>query len=696
MTARFSNRLANETSPYLRQHAHNPVDWFPWGEEALQSARTMDRPIFLSIGYSACHWCHVMEHESFESEEIANILNKYFIAIKVDREERPDLDQIYMAAVQMISGQGGWPMSVFLTPDLRPFTGGTYFPPEDRHGRPGFRRILLMLADAWKTRRDDIDRAASEITEHLQEVGQIPGTPGELSPELLRQAGRLLVRAFDTANGGFGQAPKFPHPMDLRLLLRLHRRFDDGYALEMARHTLDRMAMGGIWDHVGGGFARYSTDNRWLVPHFEKMLYDNALLAVVYTEAYQSTKDPFYRNIVDEIFSWVAREMTSPEGAFYSALDADSDGEEGKFYVWTLDELEHILGATDASLFAACYGVLREGNWEDPHAPGQPKNILHRIRTFAQLSALHGVPEPSLRNLLADCRAKLLAARASRVRPGLDDKVLTSWNALLITAYATAAQAFSHPAHAQTAAKAADFILSNMRTPDGRLLRTWSRGARAKLNAYLEDHAYLLEALVTLYEATFDPRWLDEAVQLAEKLIDQFWDPQRGGFFYTGHDHEHLIARGKDPHDNATPAGNSVATLALLRLVELTGRTDLRDKALTTMALYRDLMNDRPFATTQMLLALDFHLGLVQTFALIGPPEEIDRAGTILHRDFRPHKVVAGRKRTDSPREDLLPLLAGKEMIDGQVTTYICEHFACQAPLVGVEALESALSSGAS
>ncbi len=685
--ARFTNRLIHETSPYLRQHAHNPVDWYPWGEEALARARQLDRPIFLSIGYSACHWCHVMEHESFESEEIAKILNDHFVSIKVDREERPDLDQIYMLSVQMMSRHGGWPMSVFLTPQLRPFTGGTYFPPEDRYGRPGFRRLLLMIAEAWRTRRADIDRAAEEITAHLQQLGQLSSSAGELSPELLRQAGRQLEQAFDPTNGGFGQAPKFLHTMDLRLLLRLWKRFGDGYALQMASHTLQRMSMGGIYDHLGGGFARYSTDDRWLAPHFEKMLYDNALMVVAYCELFQATKDPLCREVVEDTLAWVQREMTAPEGAFYSTLDADSEGEEGKFYVWTMEQLEAVLGKEDAARFADCYQVKRCGNWADPHAPGVPKNILHRVTTFEQLAAMHDQPEGLLRDFLADCRARLFNAREQRVRPGLDDKVLTAWNGLMIHALATAAQVFARPEYAQRAARAADFVLSTLRAEDGKLYRTWSRGARAKLNAYLEDYAYLLEALVTLYEATFEPRWLDEAVTLAEKMIEQFWDKQQGGFFYTGRDHEPLIARGKDPHDNATPAANSVAVLALFRLVELTGRADLREKAEATLRLYHDLLRNRPLAATQMLLALDFWLGPVEAFALVGPNEELPRILRAIHGVFRPNKVVA---YSPSPT-DRVKLLEGKHALEGKLTTYVCENFTCQAPLVGADAAEPQL-----
>jgi uncharacterized protein YyaL (SSP411 family) len=692
--ATFTNHLAHETSPYLRQHQHNPVDWYPWGPEALERARRLDRPIFLSVGYSACHWCHVMEHESFENEEIARVLNDHFVSIKVDREERPDLDQIYMAAVQALNqGQGGWPMSVFLTPDLRPFTGGTYFPPDDRYGRPGFKRILLWLADAWRTRRDEINRAASDITDVLQGMGRLGPGEGELGPEVLRRAVQGLARAFDPQYGGFGSAPKFPHPMDLRVLLRAWKRFDDANALHMARVTLDRMAMGGIYDHLGGGFARYSTDARWLVPHFEKMLYDNALLAPGYTEAFQATGEPAYRAVAEETLGWVLREMTSPEGPFYSTLDADSEGVEGKFYVWTAQEIEAVLGKEDAEVFDAVYGVMPEGNWDDPHHPGGgPKNILHRAKTFTQSARLLNVSESELCARMERCRRQLFEVRSRRVWPGRDDKALTSWNGLMIGALAQAAAALDAPRYAEAAARAADFILTRMRAPDGRLLRTWSAGAPPKLNAYLEDYAFLIDGLVTLYEATFEPRWVTAALALADVMVNQFWDDAEGGFFYTGRDHEELIARGKDPHDNAIPSCNAMAVTGLLRLVKLTGRRDLQEKAEATLRLYRGLLAEHPLAAGQMLLALDFHLGPVEEVAVVGDrkAEDTRRVLRALRAGFRPNRVVALKAPGAAVPEDVLPLLAGKEA-QGAVTTYVCRDFACQAPLVGAEAAEKAL-----
>jgi uncharacterized protein YyaL (SSP411 family) len=683
----FTNRLAHETSPYLRQHAHNPVNWYPWGPEALARARELDRPIFLSVGYSACHWCHVMEHESFEDPRIGQLLNDHFVSIKVDREERPDLDQIYMNAVQMLTGQGGWPMSMFLTPDLKPFYGGTYFPPDDRYGRPSFERVLRALIDAWQNRRDEIERSAGQITEHLQDLGRPEPTTDALGPELLRDAVANLGRYFDRANGGFGSAPKFPHPMELRLLLRAWKRFGDEDALGMARRTLDGMARGGIYDHLGGGFHRYSTDERWLVPHFEKMLYDNALLTVAYLEGYQATGEDGYRTVVEETLAYVTREMTSPEGPFYSTQDADSEGVEGKFYVWPLGEVEEVLGRDAAEVFGNVYDVTAEGNWEG-------HNILHRTKTEEQYARLLHLSVEDLRRSLAESRRKLLEVRGRRVWPGRDEKTLTSWNGLMIDAFALAAQVLDRPEYAATAERAADFLLTRMRTADGRLLRTYSAGSEPKLNAYLEDYAFLVNGLVTLYEATFNPRWVEAGSDLARVMVEQFWDGAEGGFFYTGRDHEALIARTKDPHDSSIPSGNSMAAFALLRLAKLTGHPDWLQKAEATLKLFRGLMARSPMAAGQMLVALDFHLGPVQEVAVVGDAagEETRRVLRVLRGRFRPHQVVALKPAHDgAPRlEQIIPLLAGKTA-QGPVTTYVCQDFTCRAPLVGAEAVQQAL-----
>jgi hypothetical protein len=680
-----TNRLLHESSPYLKQHAHNPVDWHPWGPEALAKARELDRPIFLSIGYSACHWCHVMEHESFEDAETARILNEHFVSIKVDREERPDLDQIYMTAVQLMTGQGGWPMSMFLTPDLKPFYGGTYFPPEDKYGRPGFKTLLAGLIDAWKHRRADVNQVAEQRTEQVQLAGNLEPEAGALDAGLIRSAVVRLGNAFDSVRGGFGSAPKFPHPMDLRLLLRAWRRFGNEDALGMVRLTLDSMARGGIYDQLGGGFHRYSTDERWLVPHFEKMLYDNALLAVTYLEAFQATADPLYRQVAEETLHYVLREMTSPEGPFYSTQDADSEGEEGKFFVWSAREVEEVLDKELAETFSYVYDVSADGNWEG-------KNILHRAKTDVQDAKLLHLDNEELQRRLANAKRKLFDLRRRRVWPGRDEKILTAWNGLMIDAMAQAAQVLDQPKYAEAAAKAADFLLHKMRTKDGRLLRTAGAGGQAKLNGYLEDYSFLVNALVSLYEATFAPHWIEAALDLTQVMIEQFWDTADGGFFYTGRDHERLIARGKDPQDNAIPSGNAMAVTAMLRLAKLTGRVDLMEKAEATLNLFRGLMATHPMAAGQMFSALDFFLGPVQEFAVVGDPktEETRHVLRAIRGGFRPNKVVALKnpKANETRIEEVLPLLRGKAAA-GVVTTYICENFACQAPLVGVESLEA-------
>ncbi|MBI2804789.1 MAG: thioredoxin domain-containing protein [Planctomycetes bacterium] len=692
-STRRPNRLIDETSPYLKQHAYNPVDWFPWGPEALAESKRLDRPIFLSIGYSACHWCHVMEHESFEDPEVGALLKEHFISVKVDREERPDLDQIYMAAVQLLTQRGGWPMSVFLTPDLKPFFGGTYFPPDDRHGMPSFRRLVTALADAWKNRRGEIDASSGQIGTAIQESMQIasPSRSGRevggedgLTADLLRGATRMLERAFDSRHGGFGAAPKFPHPMELRLLLRIAKRFGDQAALNMAQKTLHEMAMGGMYDQLGGGFHRYSTDERWLVPHFEKMLYDNALLTMAYLEAYQVTGIAYYRQITEETLAYVLREMTSPQGAFYSTQDADSEGVEGKFFVWTVKEIEAILGLDDGKLFCSIYDVTSLGNWEG-------HNILHLSRPLEVDAKMLALPALELQTRLMGCREKLLKIRGKRIWPARDEKILTAWNGLMIASFAKAAQVLEKPEYAQAAARASDFILTTMRKADGRLWRTTLGDAPAKLDAYLEDYAYFLDALVTLYEATFEQRWIESARSLAGVMIEQFWDDAEGGFFYTGKDHETLIARGKDPHDNATPSGNSMAVTALLRLAKLTGDKDLFDKAERTLQLFRGLMERSPMAAGQMLCALDFHLGPVKEIAVIGDADHPDVIEVLkmLRRPFRPHQVLAwANGRPESAAANALPLLKGKAARGG-VTTYVCEGFVCQAPLVGAEAVRA-------
>jgi len=682
------NRLARETSPYLQQHAYNPVDWYPWGSEALQAAAKLDRPIFLSIGYSACHWCHVMEHESFENAAIADVMNRCFINVKVDREERPDLDQIYMSAVQALTGRGGWPMSVFLTPKLEPFYGGTYWPPESRMGMPGFHDVLTKVHEAWVERREDVERGARELTDAVVEMGRSNSEPQPLDESLLKAGQETRLRVADRVHGGFGGAPKFPHPMDLRLMLRTWKRFGTAEALEVVQLTLDKMAAGGIYDHLGGGFHRYSTDARWLVPHFEKMLYDNALLVIALVEAFQATHEPRYAEVVRETLDYVLREMTDEAGGFYSTQDADSEGEEGKFFVWSEEEVVSILGAEKSRLFCYCYDVTPQGNWE-----GQ--NILNRVKPHAQAARMLGLSETDLAGVLADCRRQLFARREARVHPGRDDKILAGWNGLMIAAMARAGSILEEPRFTTAAARAADFVLTRMRGTDGRLLHTFKDG-NARLRAYVDDYACVIDALVDVYQATFEARFLDAALGLAADMIRQFGDEQDGGFFFTPHDHEPLIARNKDLHDNATPSGNGTAAGALLRLALLSGRTDLEECAQRTLEMLSGEMTRVPMAAGQALLALDDLLGPTYEIVVV---DGLSRDGSTdvlraLHDRFLPAKVVARRPpNTDDSNlpASLRPLLDGKRSLDGQTTLYVCQRGACQAPVAGLPAIEELL-----
>ncbi|HVK12155.1 MAG TPA: thioredoxin domain-containing protein [Gemmataceae bacterium] len=671
------NRLARESSLYLRQHANNPVDWYPWGPEALTRAKELDRPIFLSIGYSACHWCHVMERESFEDEATASILNAEFVSIKVDREERPDLDAIYMAALQALTREGGgWPLSVWLTPDGHPFYAGTYYPPDNRYGRPGFKTLLRAIADAWRTKRKEIAEQSADVVAFLNDVRPAGGTtvPG---PEVIAAAATGLRRAFDATHGGFGRAPKFPHALEIRLLLRAWKRFGDATALHMARHTLDKMAAGGMYDQVGGGFHRYSTDERWLVPHFEKMLYDNALLASAYVEAWQATQEPEYERIARETFGFVTREMTDPSGAFYSTLDADSEGEEGKFYVWTRAEVESVLGP-DADLFCRAHDITPGGNWEGHNIPNRPQ-------TWDALAGSIGLSVPELKERCETAGARLYVARAKRVWPGRDEKVLTAWNGLMTAAFAQAGAAFGDKRLTAYGLRSAEFVLKHLRRPDGRLFRTCAVGRPAKLDAYLEDYAFLIEGLLSLYHATFDPRWVNEAVRLADVLLREFGDPA-GGLFYTGVAHERLVVRTKDSHDGSTPSGNSMAATALSRLAILADRPDFAAAAEGTLAAFAGLMSESPGGTGQMLSALDFHLGPVRELVLTGDRgPDFDTALSALRRRFLPTAVVVAHPR-GSAEGETMPLLRVRQAT-GPVTLYVCERGACQTPEVGLESV---------
>jgi len=596
------NKLSQEISPYLLQHAENPVDWQPWGPEALERARSEQKPIFLSVGYSACHWCHVMAHESFEDHEIAELLNRDFICIKVDREERPDLDQIYMDAVQAMTAHGGWPMSVFLTPEQKPFFGGTYWPRDSRGGMPGFSQVISAVAAAWRDRRNDVVQQAEKATQLLQDQRQMGSKSAELSEAPLETAEAALAQAFDDRLGGFGAAPKFPHATDLNLLLTRWRASRREALLEMVVVTLDRMAAGGIYDHLGGGFHRYSVDAEWLVPHFEKMLYDNAMLAGVYLHAWQETERHDYRRVVRETLDYVLRDMTDPQGGFYSAEDADSEGEEGKFYVWTPEEVQAVLGPDRAAAFCRVYDVSATGNFEG-------RNILYLSKPIAVCAKMLGRDLASLEEELAADRIKLRDTRSRRVPPGRDDKVLVSWNGLMIDAMARAGAGLDEPRYRAAAAAAADFLLAHLRDDRGRLLHCW-RAGQARHNAFLDDHASLCNALVTLYETQSNRHWLEEAIRLADAMLARFGDPEAGGFFYTSSDHEPLIARKKDLMDTPVPSSTGLAATAILRLNRHTGRDDYCRAVEETLRVSIDWMERASLGAGQLLLALDEWLAM--------------------------------------------------------------------------------------
>ncbi|MFM1802979.1 MAG: hypothetical protein RJA81_2331 [Planctomycetota bacterium] len=681
-----ANRLAQETSPYLLQHAHNPVDWYPWGEEAFAQARSEDKPIFLSVGYSACHWCHVMERESFENKALAEIMNSHFINIKVDREERPEIDQIYMNAVQALTGRGGWPMSVFLTPEGQPFFGGTYYPPEDRHGMPGFRRVLFSVDQAWKNRRKEIQDSAAELTSHLVDLGRIPKSDdtADLDFSLIESAATSLRRQFDPVNGGFGQAPKFPHPMDLRVLLRFASRKADAHALHMVRHTLDKMARGGIYDHLGGGFARYSTDAKWLVPHFEKMLYDNALLATTYTEAYQMTGESEFAHVVQETLDYLASQMQDPvSGGFYSTEDADSEGEEGKFYVWQKHEIEAILGQHDADRFCRIYDVSPHGNWE-----GQ--NILNLIKPLEQMATAEGLALEDLQSELAQQRAKLFEVRSKRIPPGRDTKILTSWNGLAMAAFAEAAWVFSRPEYLDAAVRCAQFIKSTVRQQDGRLRHSF-KDSQARFEACLDDYANVIDGLVRVFEAGSDRQWLVLARELAEVMIADFWDESEKGFYYTGSHHETLIVRQKDFQDNATPSSNAMAATALARLGRLTADDKYTDYARATLQAMKPVLKRYPMAAGQALIALDF---------LISQGPEVVISTTLINDEFRRTRQVwasqflPGRLTVANIAGQLddMELCHNRPPQRGLATSYICSGQTCEPPVVGLNELEQRLS----
>ncbi|MEE2642282.1 MAG: thioredoxin domain-containing protein [Planctomycetota bacterium] len=697
----MSNRLSCESSPYLLQHAENPVDWYPWSEEALEKAKVENKPIFLSIGYSACHWCHVMEHESFENPEIARVLNENFVSIKVDREERPDIDQVYMQAVMALRrGQGGWPLSAFLTPDQDVFFGGTYWPPSDSRGLPGFQRVLAGVLDAFRNRRDEVDLQSRKVTRYLNEVanGEEPDRADEmLKPALVEQVGEALERMFDFQHGGFGRAPKFPHSMDLQVLMRLE--FQEKPGPESAREKsrwmkmvclhLDKMALGGIYDHLGGGFARYSVDEQWLVPHFEKMLYDNGLLMDAYLDALSLTGKRLYADRATETFDYQIRQMTDPGGAYHSTEDADSEGVEGKHYVWSVEAIHEVLGPDRGELFCQVYGVTRNGNFEG-------SNVLNLKKELEECAWERSEDPAAFCASLATCRSELFSARQQRIRPGKDDKILTGWNGLMIQAMARGGMILQRPDYLESAVAAATFIDSRMRQPDGIGLFHTSRQGVAKIDAYLDDYSYFINALVTLYEATAEPSWLQRAVELADLVIREFHDPVQGGFFFAARSTEQLIAPSKEFQDSSVPSGNSMMVTALARLFRLNGRQEFREVAWGTARKSLELILRSPTAAGQMVCGIDRLVAPSQEVVVCASPEDRTEIVSAIFARYHPNRNIA-HAPSDSGNPFLAPeLLAGKSMVNGKPTVYICEGYRCSAPLVGISAIRDHFSDNGS
>ena len=690
------NRLVFEKSPYLLQHARNPVDWYPWGEEAFQKARQEDKPVFLSIGYSTCHWCHVMEHESFEDEEVAALMNKHFISVKVDREERPDIDDVYMTVTQALTGSGGWPMTVVMTPDKKPFFAGTYFPKSGGFGRPGMVELAPKLSEAWEKERDKILASAEQITNALAQQATAP--PGEeLTESVLTSAYGTLNSRFDQDRGGFGKAPKFPVPHNLSFLLRYWKRTGEANALSMTEKTLKEMRLGGIYDHIGFGFHRYSTDSEWLLPHFEKMLYDQALLAIAYIESFQATGKQEYAQVAREIFTYVLRDMTSEEGGFYSAEDADSEGEEGKFYVWKPEEIKEILGKDDGDLFNKIYHIQKGGNFVEQakgHKTGD--NIPHLKKTLSEIADDLKIPENELAVKLNDMRNKLFNERKKRIHPLKDDKILTDWNGLMIAAFSKGAQALNEPEYLAAAKKAADFILSKLRTKEGRLLKRYRQGD-AGLPAHLEDYAFLTWGLIDLYEATFQGTYLQAAVELHNKMIAHFWDDKNGGLFMVADDGEQLLVRNKAIYDGAIPSGNSVAALNSIRLARMTAKTDYETQCKKIMTAFSETVNSYPSGHSQLLIALDFAIGPANEIVFcgkMGTTSSKDMLSAIYNK-FIPNKVLLFKDKSTSPDliTEIAPFTKAMKPLDSEKTTaYVCQNFSCKLPTTEIATMLDSLT----
>jgi len=676
-----TNRLIHETSPYLQQHAHNPVDWYPWGEEAREKARSENKPILLSIGYSACHWCHVMERESFENEEIASLMNDYFVNIKVDREERPDLDEIYMNAVQMLTGHGGWPMTVFLTPEGKPFFGGTYFPPEDRYGVAGFPRVLKAVAQAYRERPEEVERSVAGIVNALQQLTRFQESQRPFSRDVIAQSAAKLAQSYDPDHGGLGRAPKFPNVGVLELFLRHYRRSNDQRFLEIVTHSLTQMAEGGIYDHLGGGFHRYSVDDRWLVPHFEKMLYDNAQLLRLYAQLFRLTQKPLFQRVVEETADYLRREMLHPEGGFYSTQDADSEGEEGKFFVWSQREIMEVLGEEAGEIFCRIYDVSDIGNFEG-------RNILHPVLTLEQASRLFRKDVHEIDQTVAEAKAKLFQEREKRVRPFRDEKILASWNGLVLSGLAEAISITEDPRYLEAAERTVGFIFTKM-VRDGFLLHSYKDG-QAKPRGYLDDYAFLAVALLDLYEATQGRSHLERATGLVEVMLREFWDETDGAFFYTGGSHERLISRTKPAFDSSIPSANSMAAQALLRLHHYTGREDFLTRGERILRLYYDAMEQQPFGFAHLLSVLDFYLERPKEIVLVGEREASRELWHKIHSLYLPNKTLQVVE-PGKPLGGISPLLEGKTQLNGKPTVYVCHNFTCSAPVTEWEELKTLL-----
>ncbi|MDM8519487.1 thioredoxin domain-containing protein [Anaerolineales bacterium HSG6] len=674
------NRLAQESSPYLLQHANNPVDWYTWGEEALYKAKTEDKPIFLSIGYSACHWCHVMEHESFENEKTAQIMNELYVNIKVDREERPDLDTIYMKAVMALTGHGGWPMSVFLTPDGVPFYGGTYYPPSSRYGMPSFEQVLKSISHAYHNQKEDITSNANTILNHIQATMSLD-SQNWLDSSVIEQAVQSLAHNFDHKNGGNTGSPKFPQPMAYDFLLRAYQRDPQANILEMVEITLQKMAQGGIYDQLGGGFHRYSVDAVWLVPHFEKMLYDNALLARLYLHAYQLTGKPFYRQIVEQTLDYVTREMTDPAGGFYSTQDADSEGVEGKFFLWTPAAVLDLLGEEDGQIFCEVYDVRPSGNFEG-------ESILHLTHPISEMAEKLDMPLEQLQEMLERGRSTLFIARENRIKPARDEKIITAWNGLMLAAFAEAGRVLNRPDYINTAIQNAEFTLATMQR-EGRLFRTWKADAgEAKLMGYLEDYAFYADGLLALYQTCFDPQWFNWARGLMDTVLTHFSDEADGGFFDTADDHEQLVTRPKNLQDNATPSGNSMAIRNLLLLAAFTGEHTYHEVATKALAALQGPLSQHPGAFAHWLGAFEFATTAPKEIALVGELDDptIQAMLETLQKPYRPNQIVAVASASDA--DDHPELLHDRPAQGGIATAYVCENFTCQQPVATVSELE--------